>query len=284
MKRILWAGIIVVMSLTACQQTSHYMDNVVVARVGETRLTKPELRAQMPSGMSSEDSIAFVREYVKRWVDHQLLYQLGLRNVNDLKSLESLVEEYRQTLIAETYEKQLLASAIQPVSEEECQAFYEKNTGRFKLKHPIVQGIFIRVPLPQSQLDKLKSWLKSYLKGKTEVIEEMENFCLQRATAYDNFSDSWVNLKRLVDLLPPGEGQWTEKDLEKNRILEYQDEHNCYILVITDVRRAGEIQPFGYAVESIRETLTRQKQRDFRSQMRQTLFDEGVANGTVVIY
>lgn len=270
--------------LTSCQETARYVDNVVLAEVGNAKLSRIEVRAQMPSGLHGEDSLAFVEQCVRQWVDEQLLYQLGVRNVNHLAELEKQVEEYRRTLISNTYEKQLLESRIEPATDEECQAFYALHVEQFRLAQPIVQGLFIRVPLPQSQLAKLKSLLKDYLKGKTEIIEELESFCLQRATAYDNFADQWIDAVKIIERIPQTLHVTADDLLQKGKVVEYSDSDNLYVVVITDCRGRGETSPESYAIEDIRELLTRRKQREFRSEMRRYLFEEGVTNGSVLLH
>lgn len=279
-KKYFW--IIFLCLLGACQRP-HYIDNVVVAEVGKYKLTKPELRSALPAGLTSEDSVAFVRKYVRKWIDERLLYTQGIKHVRNIEALEEQVEEYRCALISQTYETQLLESRVADVTNDECWMFYESHATQLKLELPVIQGLFIKIPTSAPQSDKLREWLKGLESGDLENIEQLESYCFQWAAAYDNFFHDWIDLQLLMENIPASKVIPEEFVSRKGRH-EVADSAFMYLVFVKDYRLAGQQQPYEYALNGIRETLRKEKLQALREELSRRLFDEGMKKGTVKFY
>lgn len=259
-----------VVLLCSCQQ----MDKSVIAQVGEEQLLKSDVLLQLPLTCTGEDSVRFVQQMVDQWIDEQLLYQQGLRNVPDLDELEQQVAQYRKDLIARTYQSARLAIYNNEVSEEECLAFYEKCKKDLRLKDPIIQGIFIQLPANSTKVSELKDWLKQMLHGNLDHAEDLEVFCQQRASDFDAFMDQWVDMRRLTDrlpnkLYPPIQCQ----------VYQQKDDEYIYLFMISDIRVAGQEQPYEFCRKELLEVLIEQKQDAFRLQLQNDLREEALRTG-----
>jgi len=256
---------------------------VVVAEVGKHKLTKPELRSALPVGLTSEDSAAFVKKYIRKWINERLLYTQGIKYVRNIEALEEQVEEYRRALISQTYETQLLESKVDEVTNDECWAFYEEHATQLKLESPVIQGLFIKIPTSSSLADKFRECLKGLESGDLENIEQLESYCFQCAVAYDNFFHDWIDLQVLMENIPVSKVVPKEFISRKGRH-EVADSVYMYMVFIKDYRLEGQQQPYEYALDGIRETLRKEKLQALREELYRRLFDEGMKTGMVKFY
>jgi hypothetical protein len=284
MKHLFWSILCGVGFLTSCQGPIPYIDNVVLARVGDQKLTRPELRSAMPSGLSEEDSTAYAQQYIRAWIDEQLLYSQGQHHLKNLKQLDEQVADYRRALIARTYEQQLLEKQVKAVSDNECWQYYEQEASRLKLDRPIMQGLYIKTLTESGQLDEVRRNIRNLQHGKADEIELIERYCLQRAVAYDNFFQRWVAVETVMGKLPATFEASANRQLQtKGTLVETADSLYTYLLFVKDYRAAGESTPYEYALPDIREQLLYRKRRAVRDAVLQQLYDDAVKQKVVEI-
>lgn len=263
--------------LVSCQQT----ESPILAQVGEEKLTVHDVLLQMPLSCTGPDSVLFVQNHINDWIDEQLLYQQGLKNVPDLDELERQAAQYRRDLIARTYQAERLAIYSEEVSVDECMAFYEKCKRQLKLDYPIIQGIYVKVLANSSKVNDIKSWLKDIQNGKMDHAEELEQFCQQRAVDWDSFTEQWVDMRRLTDRLPVK--VYDAGLFLRRQVYQQKDKEYIYLFLISDFHLAGEIQPYEFCHEEIHQMMIQQKQENFRIKLQQDLRDEALRTGLLRI-
>lgn len=272
--------LLIVLALTAC--SDKVPESQIAAQVGRSILSVNEVRMQVPMGYTGADSAAFVRDYIDRWVDEHIMYEQGLRNLPDIDKLNQQADDYRRDLIAQTYENELVRQRVSAnITDEECQAFYDKYQKQLRVEQPIIQGVFIKILLNSSKLKEIQGWLKSLNDGKTDCIEEFDQYGTHRAADYDNFFDQWVDMYRLTDKLPA-----TVVDAAsflKCKTYEMKDDDYYYLFVIKDYRLAGEIQPYEFAKQDIFEILVQQRRMAARKNLVEQMKSDGLRSGFVKV-
>lgn len=197
--------------------------------------------------------------------DEALLYDLAKRELPDLDRLEQQVEDYRRDLYIQTYLNQKLLLKADAVADEDCKAFYDKYGKELKLDEPIVKGLLVKLPLQNKKNAELRTWLTQLSQGKEECLADLERFCAQKASVYDNFCNQWVRLNRLTDQLPITIVE--PRQFLAIRAFETSDAEYEYHYVITDYRLAGEVQPYEWARQGILELLIQQRRETFRREL-----------------
>jgi hypothetical protein len=271
---------------TSCGgEVPYTIDNVVVARVGDEKLTRPELRSAMPSGLNETDSAAYAQEYIRAWIDEQLLYRQGQHHLKNLRQIDEQVADYRRSLVARTYEQQLLEKQVKTVSDNECWNYYEQEAAQMKLDRPILQGLYIKTLTNQGQVEELRRNIRNLQKGKADEVELIERYCLQRAAAYDNFFQRWVAVEAVVAKLPAAfEVQGGRQLQTKGALVEATDSLYTYLIFVKDFRNVGETTPYEYALPDIRTRLLHRRRLEARETVRQQLYDEAVEQQVVTLY
>lgn len=266
--------------LTGCKD--RISGSQIAAQVGGSVLLVNEVRMQVPLGLSGADSLAFVNEYIDSWVEEHIMFEQGLKNLPEIDKYNQQAEEYRRMLIAENYENELLRARMSAeITDEECHAFYDKYSKQLPLEQPVVQGVFIKLLLNSSKVGDVRKWLTQLNDGKTDCIEEFDQYGNQRAAEYDNFFDDWVDMHRLTDRLPV-----TVVDAQsflKCKTYEMKDDDYYYLFVIKDYRLAGESAPYDFAKPDIIEILTQQKRQTVRHRLVEEIKNDGLQSGFVKI-
>ena len=124
-------------------------DAVVVARVGDARLTEADLTDAVAAARPGLDSAAARRQVVEQWVHRELLAQEARREGLDAdpEVRRQLADAERSVLEAAYLDRVFETSAPEP-TDDEVQAYYEANRDRLTLPEPYVRLRLLRLADP----------------------------------------------------------------------------------------------------------------------------------------
>lgn len=253
-------------------------DKTAIAQVGTARLSLAEIHISMPMEQAGQDSVGYIRQYVDEWVDTQLLYEQGLRSLPNLDEIEMMVEEYRRRLVAQRYETELLRERLGEVSDEDCALYYEEHAASLRLSEPVVQYLWVRLPVRSARLDFVRGVMKQLGSGDYDDLELLENYCAQHAIEFDNALMQWMPLTRLAGRMP----QLSPTEPTR-RLQEIKEGDDVILYILRDYRAAGDEAPYECALRDIRELLAQQRRADFHNRLLQDLRREGERSGFVKI-
>jgi len=267
-------------ALVSCQTDKE--GSGVLAQIGDAKLMLDEVLEKMPASKTSADSIAFIREYVDQWVDEELVYQQGVRHLNNLEQLLEQVREYRRLLVTQTYDREMLRQHVEDLTDEECQAFYEKYGKQLVLAEPVMKGFYVKVPTDKKNQHKnMKTWLKQLSENNTDHMEELQQYLNLHAVDYDGFLEQWMPLNFVAERLP--EQVVDAASFMKLGLKELTDDDFSYYLLLTDYRLEGEEMPFEYALPQIREILLNQQSREYLKAQHKAMRDKALRSGKLYL-
>lgn len=244
-----------------------------LVRVGDKVLTRNDLEKVMPDGLSSKDSTLFAGDYIKQWVNDQLLYDVASRNIPNVENIDRMVDRYRRELVMFEYQKHLLNEKLsKEISEEDMKVYYEENLGKFKLHSAIIKGLFLKVPENSPQIARLKKWYKS---DSPEAIENIEKYGLHNAVIYEYFYDKWVSFEEVMSNIPYPVNQETEF-LRTHTNIELNYKGYWYFLNISDYLPVGGQMPFDFAKVQIKEILINQRKMEFIKDIKKELYNDAL--------
>ncbi len=262
---------------TACRNGLQSQEDVLV-QIGDDMLSRQELAMAMPENLSPVDSTEFVERFIRRWIGETLLYQQAERNIPDLERIESLTEQYRRDLIVFEYRKRLLNERVDDIySEQELQEYYDSHAQLFRLREPIVKGLFLKVPEHTHDLAHLKKW---YSSSQPNAVENIEKYVLKNAVVYEYFYDKWVPFKEIANNIAYDFGD-PEAFLKGNTKLEINKEGYWYLLNLTEYSLAGEVMPYEFARTQIQEILINNNRLTFNRELEEELFREAEEAGNI---
>lgn len=264
-----------------CSEQHDHQGRTPLVELEGNFLYREDLQAVLPSGLSGEDSASFAERYVRSWIEDILLYDRAQRNIPNSAEIDRLVENYRKTLIMHTYQQALMHQKLEDeTTEEELEAYYDRNQDLFKVERPLMKGLFIKVPLTASGVANVRRWYKV---ESQETVERLEKYQMQHAVKYEYFYDKWVPVADVLGWMPLKEPE-AEDYLNKNRHVELKDTAFYYFLNVSDYRAVGESEPYEFARKHVKDMLLNVKQVEFMKQVKDDLYERAVRKNEIKYY
>ena len=278
-----WGVILVIAAaMTGCGQEHNHKGKTPLVEVSGEFLYKEDLQAALPLNISKDDSVLFAEHYIRNWIEDALLFDKAEGNIPDNDKISKLVENYRRALIMHTYQEELVNQKLaNDISEEEINAYYEKNKELFRLDNPLVKGLFIKVPLSSPDLGNVRVW---YRKNNQDVIEKLEKYSLRNAVSYDYFYDRWTSVPDVAAKIPLKVLDTDANYLDKNRNVEVKDTAFCYFLHIEDFLGKDKQKPLDFAREEIKEILINLKRVEFINKVKEDLYQRASDRNKIIYY
>lgn len=240
-----------------------------------------DLENVKPVGLSRDDSVMFVEEYIRNWVQDALLWQKAMRNVDRNSEVEEMVEAYRRSLMLHLYQQALMEERVATeISQEEIDSFYRLTPHVYRLEYPLAKGLFIKVPLDGKEVNKVRQW---YTRTDQESVEKLEKYSLQHAVDYHYFYNQWTRIDEVLKKMPVKVND-VSAYVKKFSEIEVKDTAFCYFLHIDSLLEVGDLKPVEYAAGEIRKALLSARQMEFMKQLREQLYEEAQADGDVTYY
>ncbi len=282
MKRliIVYIGILVILSCSACQLAHKKENDRLLAKVHNRTLYLSELDGMFPLGTTGEDSALIINAFVERWIRETLLLYEAERNIPSDLNIDKLVRDYRASLIRHNYEQvlvnELLDSVVTP---EVLVEFYEKHIERYQLESPIIRCYFVKIPLSVAGIERFKSnWSNS---ANAESKAELINFCNQYAQTHLLEDSVWYRGVDILADLP--EGTLSLDNISKREIVESDDDYH-YFLKILDLKKKNEIAPLSFVEEEIRKTILRDRKLKLLEDKKNEMYELELRRNNIQIY
>lgn len=253
-----------------------------VARVGDRQLTMKELSGYIPDYLDATDSALWADDYVKKWVQRELLLLKAEENLKpEMKDITKELEEYRNSLLVYRYKNELVHEKMDTtVTDATIQKYFDEHRESFILNRNIVKAVYIKIPVQVSNPDNIKDLCLSENKEKQAKLNE---YCMSYAKAYDRFNDQWVAADLVLKNTPAVIKDQNEF-LERNRYVESTDMNYYYIVCIRDYRLSGQVSPVEYVHDEIGNLILSKQKIEFLKQIEKDIYKEGIDNNKVKLF
>ena len=280
-KSLLFAVLLVALSLVACQQADPHKGRLPLVGIDEVYLYKDEVDLMYAVNGNGEDSVSFVNAYIEKWIVETLFYNKALENVASDEEIERRIELYRRNLILNDYQEKLVVQQLEPsLSDEEILEFYNNNTEMFDAEESLIKGYFLKVPARSPRINELRKWCI----GKTEEdFEKIEKYCLSKDAVFECYFEEWYPLAGVAVKTPLTESQLKERLLRKSTI-EFNDDSHVYFVSSDTMILEGDCKPIEIVSAEIKELLLNSKMANFIKEKKNTLYNEALQNNSVKIY
>lgn len=257
----------------ACQSSDKSLDKPIVT-VGDKILTAGEVYAALPLETSPEDSTLLANDFIKRWVNSELMMRKAILNLTKSEQdIEKLIEEYRRSLLVNLYQQKLLEQKYAPmITDSEVARYYAQMKENFRLSAPLVKGAFVVIPKGTPKLKEFRQFLS--LRSDTDW-ENLEAYVFHYALRNELFPDQWKPVTRFSRQFPAN--SWLSGELSRSkRLVEAEDSENFYFLMIKEFLAADEYEPLEYAQDKVKSILLNKKRIEFIKQLEEDLYNEGL--------
>jgi len=281
MKNLLIA-LLLILSVSACFEKTKTANEKPVARVGENYLYESDVNSLITKGMSKDDSVIVVRNYIDDWIRKQLMLEKAELNLTaESIELEKLINDYRSSLLIFKYQQELINQKLDTiVSSEEIDAYYNEYSANFILTHNIVKVLFIKLSKEAPEILNVKQWYKS---SSEESFSKLENHCYQYASKFDNFNDDWMPFDYLLAEIPIVLDD-QERFLKYQRYIETEDDMYYYLVKINDYRLKSSVQPLEYATAKIKNIILNKRKFTLIQELENSVYNEALSHNKFTIY
>lgn len=277
--------VLLLLAVFACKEqfTDRNSNEEPIARVGQHFLYSSDVPINFSGSFSPKDSTLMVRSYIRKWITHQLIAQLAETNLPEATQdkIRKQVEETRISLYTYHYEQAMIHQKMDTlVADTTIQAFYESHRELFNLDHNIVRALFIQIPLEVPNLKNVRRWYRS---DDPNDFNNLEGFCYQFATKFDDFNEQWIPAKLLLEKIPIKITN-QERYLRTNRFIEARDSVYQYYVRINDYRLRGSIAPIEYVSDEIITTILNERKLTFIQEMENNIYSSALNRNAFEIY
>ena len=263
-----------------CNQSTYNKD--VVARVNNHYLYLTDLAGLVPPGAPATDSLNVTRNYINGWIRKQTILQQAKNNLpEELLNFDKQLEDYRNSLIVYTYEKELVKQLLDTIiSDEEISEYYLNQQENFELRENILLADFVIIEKDSADKKLVK---KLILSDSINDHQKLEDYCKTFHAEYFLDEAEWIFFNDLIKYIPIKTYN-QEQFLAQNKYVELADSLNLYFMRIKDFKIKESISPLDFEKENIRMIILNKRKTQILEKMERELFEQVLETNQIEIY
>lgn len=261
------------LSLLSCNNPKPEKNEEPIARVYDTFLYASDIAALVAEGTKPEDSAAIVDAFIESWIRQQLILRVAEDNLQTaMAKIDKQAAEYRESLVLYAYERQFLAENLDTVVvADSLNAYYQAHQQDFILPYDIYRLNYVVVPKSDKTADSVLYW---FSRGVEKYRLPIERYCVVHADRFSLNADVWINTNDLFTLLPYD--MYAGGKLRSKAPVSYSDTSNRYFALVKDYYTEGNLGPFEYFAEDIREIILNKRKKELLTATYQRIYTEGM--------
>ena len=262
--------VIIVLIFISCNNKDVLINKTPLVKVYDKYLYLEELK-NFPKNLSEEDSLLYLSEYIETWVKEQLLLLKAEKYLADeQEDINKKIADFRTSLFIHKYKNKFIAQKLDTiVAIQEIKDYYEQYSDELKLPKNAIQGYFIKISNKEPEIAILKNMLHS---GKPSDLINIETFCTDKNTYYDNFNASWKYFSSILSKIPY-EIESQDYFLQSYKYLETEDENYYYFLKINDYKLKNDVAPLIFYQDNIKSIILNKRSKLMIEELENTILD-----------
>jgi hypothetical protein len=280
-KNPLFALLFLLVSAVGCKRLPGFEGERVLARAGKEALRQMDLEAVFPAGITGDDSVKWVENWVDRWVRDNLKLQEATLLFGDNAADEALVTAYRNSLITRRLDEHFIErwAGDSLYTEKDLRDYYESHRGDFVLDRSIVKGRVVAFPTSFRQKTRLKEIFARYTPADREEVQALAS---KNGFVFEEIAD-WTEYPRFLVLLPTRRNASYDNLLDGRGVQEMIDGSTTYWFVIAEARTAGNTTPYEMVSEIVRQSVTTRRRAEIVKASEDSIYRMALIVGKAVI-
>ena len=274
---------VIILSFTSCDLLKKEKEGIPIARVHDAYLYQHDVIDLIPEGVSKEDSILRINNYINQWATQQLLINGAKLNLSQEKQMafDQLIKQYESDLYTKAYIEALVKQKIDTtVTMEEAQYVYERNLESFKLNEELIKFRYINVDLNNSALKEIEERLRRFNK---EDIKILDSISIQ-FRSYSLNDSIWIKVNQAVEKIPVLNPENRKELLKKSNFMHLKDSLGLYLMQINEVLERNKIAPIEYVMPTIKQIVINKRKLEFIKQLEKDITKDAIKNGQFELY
>ena len=271
--------ILITILLSSCNELTSIKNDKLVSRVGENYLYESEI----PDFSLYEDSLIRKKVFIDSWAREKIFFDLSLVNLDQksIINLDELIERYKRDLYINSYKDILINSMVDSIiSDSEIDEYYDKNLNKFKLNEDLIKFRFVKIPLDNININKIRNGLIRFSSFDMELIDSL-SFQL----ASYNLNDSlWITKRDFFNQVDFVNYENQKKYVKKGQLISKRDSMYVNLLFIDDILQANSVAPRSYLSDRIKSTIYNNRKILLIKQLNKEIINDAIKSKKYELY
>lgn len=270
----------VVILFASCGEEKKVDNRPKIAQVGEKVLYVEDVIYRAPKGLSEEDSLSFVEQFINNWIREEVVLQQAEKQLpEEAKDVERQLENYRKSLLIFAYEQKFIEERMDTVvTDAEIVEYYNNHPEDFMLRDYIVKALFGKFPLAAPNIDQVKKWYRSTNENDLQQLEAYSN---QYAIQFYYSPDDWIYFDEILKIVPLEEDD-VRSFIRKKQKVTLEDSTNLYVVNILDYKLKDAQSPLSFEHDKIKGIILTLRANELRLKLHENLYDDASNSGKIV--
>jgi hypothetical protein len=269
--------------ILSCVYFKESDDRIPIARVNDSYLYQEDVQGLVAEGVSVEDSILMINNFINRWATQRLLIEGAILNLPEKKQedFNKLVIQYKNDLFTKAYLDALVNKNIDDsVSVDQAKEVYEANRETFKLNEDLIKFRYLRFPQNTFNKDDVEKRFKRYNK---EDKRYLDSISVQFKT-YSLNDSVWIKVSQILNKVPVLNNDNKKELLKKSNFLLLKDSLDLYLMQINDVLFQNDYAPLEYVKPTIDQIVINKRKLELIQQLEKDITKDAIKNNQFEIY
>ena len=230
---------------------------------------------------NNEDSVMITNKLINEWAVNNILIEKAKLNltVQDLNSLDKLVENYKSELYSTAYLDALINSSINlDIDTTEIENLYNNNLDLFKLKDNIYKLAFVKISKDFSDISDIRNKVRNF-----KVHQKFLDSISYRFSDYSLDTKSWRtenDLKKIFLFLNNQKLNY----LKNYSFLQTKDSLNLYLIKVLEFKKIGSYAPIDYVFPTLEYMSINQRKKKLIQLIKTDLIKNAIQNNELEIF
>ena len=252
-----------------------------IARYGESYLSVNDFKSML-GDVDKADSISKANYLINNWAIEKILIERAELNLNEIKlnKIESLVSEYRSSLLSEAYLEALVNSSIDlEIDSVEIQNFYNKNKSLFNLNEDVFKIVYVELPIGFSDTYEVRSKIKRYRTNDKFFLDSIS----YRFNDFSLSGDKWISKKEIVQKFP-FLNNYNYKSLKNYNFFQFKDSLSLYLIKIIESVNNGDVSPIDYVLPTLEYMSLNNRKKELMLNIKSEILKDALKENKLEIY
>ena len=275
--------LVVVVIFSSCDFFKNTENENPIARVNNVYLYEDDIKNLISEGITKEDSIVRVNNFINQWATQQLLIDGAQINLSEAKQIRfnTLVEQYKNDLFTKAYLEALVKRGIDTVvTSKEAVEVYNRNIETFKLNEELIKFRYINLSNKSINLKDIEERFKRFDQDDKTILDSI-------AIQFKSYSlnDSiWVRFSQVVAKIPVINIDNKKELLKKSNFVQLKDSLGLYLMQINDVLLRNDIAPLEFVMPTIKQIVINKRKLEFIKQLEIDIRKDALKNKQFEIF
>lgn len=265
-------------SLASCSDSNSADDSErILASVYDHDITLEDIPEDMIQAGQNPDSNALLNAYVDQWVRKMLLLHEAEKRIPKSLDIEKLVEDYRQSLLINTLEKQVINEELDTlIRKKELDEVYDVIKENYVQEFPIIRLNYIKIPEKAPRIDLFYEWWNK------DEFAKMDRYIQKNANSAILGKDDWWEWNEIQKQIDPVILQ--KYNLKKPRRIQRNIGEYEYFINIYEFVDKNSVSPLSFIEEQIRNIIIQKRKVHVMDDFLERLYQSEIDNKNIILH